>query len=92
MSFFIKTSSPLISDEELVRRASLGLSPDLAEAAPYLPKWVAIWSGGVSGSVLADIERFEQHLVKLGYPHWDETDNPACRRFLGVGAGAGGVA
>lgn len=31
----------------------------------------------------ADLEEFENHLQKLGYPHWDETANPACRLFLG---------
>jgi threonine dehydratase len=31
----------------------------------------------------ADLPRFAQHLATLGYPHWDETGNPAYRLFLG---------
>lgn len=30
-----------------------------------------------------DVARFEEHLTQLGYPYWDETQNPACRKFLG---------
>jgi threonine dehydratase len=26
---------------------------------------------------------FRAFLSRLGYPHWDETDNPAYRLFLG---------
>src|SRR3970282_140955 len=33
-----------------------------------------------------DRARFIQHLETLGYAHWDETDNPAYRLFLGTGA------
>jgi len=29
-----------------------------------------------------DIEELEAHLAELGYPHWDESDNPAYRMFL----------
>ena len=29
-----------------------------------------------------DGDEFERHLEKLGYPHWDESDNPAYRLFL----------
>ncbi|WP_405227218.1 threonine ammonia-lyase, biosynthetic [Lentisalinibacter sediminis] len=29
-----------------------------------------------------DSDEFERHLQKLGYPHWDESDNPAYRLFL----------
>jgi threonine dehydratase len=50
--------------------------------------------GSDSGRVLAgvqvpdsDQEQFEEHLQTLGYPHWDESDNPACRLFLGGAAG-----
>ncbi|MEM9401905.1 MAG: threonine ammonia-lyase, biosynthetic [Pseudomonadota bacterium] len=31
----------------------------------------------------AETGDLESHLEKLGYPHWDETDNPAYRAFLG---------
>jgi threonine dehydratase len=31
----------------------------------------------------ADRGRFARHLATLGYAHWDETDNPAYRLFLG---------
>ena len=58
--FMIKTQESDIYDEELVRRASFGINPELAEAAPFLPKWVAVWSGGASGKVLTGIESFEQ--------------------------------
>ncbi|MCP4447388.1 MAG: threonine ammonia-lyase, biosynthetic [Myxococcales bacterium] len=39
----------------------------------------------LAGVQVPDAERgeFEAHLEKLGYPHWDETGNPACRLFLG---------
>jgi threonine dehydratase len=30
----------------------------------------------------ADRDEFARHLAKLGYTHWDETDNPAYRLFL----------
>jgi len=30
----------------------------------------------------ADSSEFERHLAKLGYPHWDEGDNPAYALFL----------
>jgi len=30
----------------------------------------------------ADSEEFERHLTKLGYPHWDESGNPAYALFL----------
>jgi threonine dehydratase len=33
----------------------------------------------------ADRARFAQHLETLGFAHWDETDNPAYRLFLGTG-------
>ncbi len=46
--------------------------------------------GSDYGRVLAGVqvphdecEEFEAHLGKLGYPHWDETANPACRLFFG---------
>ncbi len=46
--------------------------------------------GSDSGRVLAgvqvpaaDLEKFEEHLQTLGYPHWDESENPACRLYLG---------
>jgi threonine dehydratase len=29
-----------------------------------------------------DDAEFERHLEKLGYPHWDESGNPAYRLFL----------
>ncbi|WP_405232632.1 threonine ammonia-lyase, biosynthetic [Lentisalinibacter salinarum] len=29
-----------------------------------------------------EADEFERHLEKLGYPHWDESDNPAYRLFL----------
>ena len=45
--------------------------------------------GSDYGRVLAGVqvpqgerEEFEQHLTRLGYAHWDETDNPAYRLFL----------
>jgi threonine dehydratase len=28
-------------------------------------------------------ERFQEYLEALGYPYWEETDNPAYRLFLG---------
>jgi len=31
----------------------------------------------------ADLARLESHLTDLGYPHWDETTNPAYALFLG---------
>jgi len=30
-----------------------------------------------------DMDELEAHLAELGYPHWDESDNPAYRMFLG---------
>ena len=33
----------------------------------------------------ADRVRFGEHLATLGYPYWDETDNPAYRLFLSAG-------
>ena len=30
-----------------------------------------------------ELDRLEAHLVKLGYPHWEESDNPAYAMFLG---------
>jgi threonine dehydratase len=45
--------------------------------------------GSDYGRVLAGVQvppsergRFAQHLVTLGYPHWDESQNPAYRMFL----------
>lgn len=45
--------------------------------------------GSDYGRILAGIQvpagdsaDLEAHLAKLGYPHWDETDNPAYRLFL----------
>jgi threonine dehydratase len=45
--------------------------------------------GADYGRVLAGIQvpvddrlRLKRSLDDLGYPHWDETDNPACRSFL----------
>ena len=32
---------------------------------------------------VADRGRFAEHLATLGYPHWEETANPAYRMFLG---------
>ncbi len=29
-----------------------------------------------------ETDELESHLAELGYPHWDETDNPAYRAFL----------
>ncbi len=39
----------------------------------------------LAGVQVPDGERqsFEAHLGKLGYPHWDETNNPACSLFFG---------
>ncbi|MBL4633983.1 MAG: threonine ammonia-lyase, biosynthetic [Kofleriaceae bacterium] len=39
----------------------------------------------LAGVQVPDAERsdFEAHLQKLGYPYWDETENPAYRLFLG---------
>jgi len=49
--------------------------------------------GADYGRVLAGIQvpqaargRFDRFLGELGYPHWEETDNPAYRRFLHDGA------
>jgi threonine dehydratase len=46
--------------------------------------------GSDYGRVLAGVQvpqsergEFEAHLGKLGYPHWDETENPACSLFFG---------
>ena len=30
-----------------------------------------------------DFEELEAHLAELGYPHWEESDNPAYAMFLG---------
>ena len=45
--------------------------------------------GSDYGRVLAGVQvpesdraEFARHLAKLGYSHWDETDNPAYRLFL----------
>jgi threonine dehydratase len=32
---------------------------------------------------VADRGPFAEHLATLGYPHWEETANPAYRMFLG---------
>jgi threonine dehydratase len=29
-----------------------------------------------------DMPKFNEFLKNLGYAHWNETDNPACRLFL----------
>ena len=29
-----------------------------------------------------DVDELEEHLAELGYPHWDESDNPAYQIFL----------
>jgi len=34
----------------------------------------------------SDRAEFARHLTKLGYTHWDETDNPAYRLFLRSGS------
>ncbi|MCY1554609.1 threonine ammonia-lyase, biosynthetic [compost metagenome] len=46
--------------------------------------------GAADGRVLAGLEvpEDECHLIhealdEIGYPYWDESDNPACRLFLG---------
>ena len=46
--------------------------------------------GSDYGRILAGIDvpqeetaRLEAHLAELGYPHWEESDNPAYRMFLG---------
>jgi threonine dehydratase len=46
--------------------------------------------GSDYGRILAGIdvppeetEKLEAHLAELGYPHWEESDNPAYRMFLG---------
>jgi threonine dehydratase len=38
----------------------------------------------LAGAQVPDAERmqFDQHLKDLGYPYWDESDNPAYRMFL----------
>ena len=48
--------------------------------------------GSDYGRVLAGVQvptderaDFAKHLAALGYAHWDETDNPAYRLFLGAG-------
>ena len=90
---------PEIKDERLIR---FEFPERPGALLTFLREVGSIWNIGLFhyrnhgsdyGRVLAgvqvadeDSERFEQHLVKLGYPHWDESDNPACRRFLGVGA------
>jgi len=45
--------------------------------------------GSDYGRVLAGVQvpvtdriEFDQHLLELGYPYWDESDNPAYRMFL----------
>ena len=45
--------------------------------------------GSDYGRVLAGVQvppvqrsKFTEHLATLGYPYWDETDNPAYRLFL----------
>jgi len=49
--------------------------------------------GSDYGRVLAGVQvpesdraEFARHLTKLGYTHWDETDNPAYRLFLRSGS------
>ena len=39
----------------------------------------------LTGIQVADDEaaELEAHLSELGYPHWEESDNPAYRIFLG---------
>jgi threonine dehydratase len=51
--------------------------------------------GADYGRVLAGIQvperdrlQFEQYLDELGYPYWNETDNPAYKLFLGGGLGS----
>ena len=46
--------------------------------------------GSDYGRILAGIDvpqeetgQLESHLARLGYPHWEESDNPAYRMFLG---------
>jgi len=49
--------------------------------------------GSDYGRVLAGVQvpesdraEFAQHLKKLGYSYWDETENPAYRLFLNAGS------
>ena len=46
---------------------------------------VVMWSWcSIEGhDVQIYLDNFEEHLQTLGYPHWDESANPACRLFLG---------
>jgi threonine dehydratase len=53
--------------------------------------------GSDYGRVLAGVQvappdraEFARHLETLGYPYWDETDNAACRLFLGAETGGHG--
>ena len=64
----------------------------------FLNGWLTNWNislfhyrnhGADYGRVLAGIQvpetdraRFRQRLDELGYPYWDETDNPAYHLFL----------
>ena len=58
----IKTEDPGLGDEDWVMRACLGVSKELGAMAPYLPKFVKTWSGGMGDKayILQDVERFEQ--------------------------------
>ena len=60
--FQLKKAEPELSDDQLAKRASVGVARDIAKAAVFMPKFVAKWSGGRDASVLKHIEAYEQSL------------------------------
>jgi threonine dehydratase len=88
--------SPQLADERLIR---FQFPERPGALMSFLESVGTLWNislfhyrnhGSDSGRVLAgvqvpsaDLDNFEEHLQTLGYPHWDESANPACRLFLG---------
>ena len=58
--FQLKSNELDMLNDELVSRVTRGISRELAKEAPFLPQFVSVWSGGKEGSVLQEIERWEQ--------------------------------
>ena len=58
--FKMKSETPDMSNDELVKRINRSVSPALQKECPFMPHFVAQWSGGKDGSVLAEIERWEK--------------------------------
>jgi threonine dehydratase len=88
--------SPQLADERLIR---FQFPERPGALMTFLESVGTLWNislfhyrnhGSDSGRVLAGVQvpnaeqaNFEEHLQTLGYPHWDESANPACRLFLG---------